>query len=311
MPFLLFLIGALILLTIVSGVYVFVIGCVRKKEISWLIEEEIRKTSYGKYYEHILLANQWLIDHKATDVYIKSHDGLKLHGLWVPSENPRGTVLFAHGYRSTLLVDFGLAFELYHKYRMNLLIPDQRSHGKSEGKFITFGVKESKDMLNWIDFHNERFGKLPMILSGLSMGASTMMYLADRELPKNVKGIIADCGFTSPKEILASVFAKVIRLPAVPTLFVTDILARLIAGFSITERDTRKVLSKNRLPIIMIHGMDDDFVPCSMTEEAFAVCTGPKQLLLVDGADHGVSFLVEPKRYTTMVLDFLDKYVGN
>lgn len=309
MPLILFLVISLVLLFIVSGIYVFCIACIRKKELSWLIEDEICKTSYGKFFENIVSAHQWLLEHMAEDVYIKSFDGLKLHGLWVHAPNARGTVLFAHGYRSTLLVDFGLAFEIYYKYGMNLLIPDQRSHGKSEGKYITFGIKESKDMLDWIKFHNQKYGECPIILSGLSMGASTMMYLADRELPSNVKGIIADCGFTSPKEILASVFRKVIRLPAAPTLFFTDLVARLVAGFSITERDTRKILKKNRLPIIMVHGMDDDFVPCSMTEEAYAVCSGPKQLLLVDGADHGVSFLVEKKRYTAMVLKFLDELI--
>lgn len=307
MPFFLFVIISVIVLLIVSGIYVFCVGCIRRKELSWLIEDEVRKTSYGKYFENIVAAHQWLLEHKAEEVYTKSYDGLKLHGLWVPAPNAKGTVLFAHGYRSTLLVDFGLAFEIYYKYGMNLLIPDQRSHGKSEGKYITFGVKESKDMLQWIHYHNKHLCDGPLILSGLSMGASTVMYLADKDLPQNVKGIIADCGFTSPKEILASVFRRVIRLPAVPTLFVTDLVARLVAGFSLTQCDTRKSLKKNRLPIIMVHGMDDGFVPCSMTEEGYAVCSGPKQLLLVDGADHGVSFLVERKRYTEMVLKFLDK----
>lgn len=309
MSVILFVILGIILLLCVSGVYVFVFACVRKKELSWMIEDEIKKTSYGKFYQQIVDSHKWLVDHKAEDVYITSDDGLKLHGLWVRAENPRGTVLFAHGYRSTLLVDFGLALELYHKYGMNLLIPDQRSHGKSEGRYITFGVKESGDMLRWIEYHNETFGNKPMILSGLSMGASTMMYLADQQLPENVKGIIADCGFTSPKEILRNVFQKVVHLPAGPTLFVTDLVARLVAGFHLTEKDTRKTLQKNRLPIIMVHGMDDSFVPCSMTEEGFAVCTGNKQMFLVEGADHGVSFLVEQQRYTELVLRFLDKYI--
>ena len=307
MPLILFVIISLVILFFVSGIYVFCVACIRKKELSWLIEDEVRKTSYGKFFDNIVSAHQWLLEHKAEEIYTNSYDGLKLHGLWVPAPNARGTVLFAHGYRSTLLVDFGLAFEIYYKYGMNLLIPDQRSHGKSEGKYITFGVKESKDMLQWITFHNKQYGELPIILSGLSMGASTMMYLAEYELPYNVKGIIADCGFTSPKEILSSVFHKVIHFPAAPTLFFTDLVARLVAGFSITECDTRKSLKKNKLPIIMVHGMDDGFVPCSMTEEAYAVCTGPKQLLLVDGADHGVSFLVEKKRYTAMVINFLNE----
>lgn len=305
MPFILFVVGALLLLTAVSGGYVFLLGCVRKKDLLWLVEEEIRKTSYGKYYENIVAANQWLNDHNAQDVYITSKDGLNLHGLWVPAENPKGTILLAHGYRSTMLVDFGLAFDFYHNYGLNLLIPEQRSHGKSEGRYITFGVKESADMQQWLAFHNQQFGSDPVILSGLSMGASTVMYLADEKLPNNVRGIIADCGFTSPKDILSFVFKRVIHLPAAPTMWATDLFARLFAGFSLSEKDTRVTLSKNTLPILMVHGTADGFVPCEMTREAYAVCSGPKQLLLVEGADHGVSFLMDRERYTSMILDFL------
>lgn len=305
MSIILFILGALLLLTLISGAYIFVIGCVRKKELPWLVKEEIEKTPYGKYYDYIVASNQWLNDHNAQDVYITSHDGLKLHGLWVPAVNPKGTMLLVHGYRSTMLVDFGLAFDFYHEHGMNLLIPEQRSHGKSQGRFITFGVKESKDMLRWLEFHNRQFGCIPIIISGLSMGASTVMYMADEALPENVKGIIADCGFTSPKDILSSVFTRVIHLPAVPSIWATDLFARVIAGFSLTDKDTRKTLSKNRLPILMVHGTADGFVPCEMTREGYAACTGPKQLLLVDGADHGVSFLVDQNRYTEMIKDFL------
>lgn len=298
------------LLTLVSGTYVFIVGCVRRKDLPWLVEEEIQKTSYAKYYDFIVRSDKWLKDHNAQDVYTQSHDGLKLHGLWIPAENARGTVLFAHGYRSTMLVDFGLAFDFYHKHGMNLLIPEQRSHGKSEGRYITFGVKESRDMQNWIDYHNCQLATVPVILSGLSMGASTMLYLADKDLPENVKGIIADCGFTSPRDILSSVFQRVTHLPALPSLWVTDLLARLLAGFRLDEQDTRRSLAKSHLPVIMVHGTEDDFVPCEMTESGYAACTGEKQLLLVEGADHGVSFLVAKEQYTAMIIDFLNKYIG-
>lgn len=310
MKLLLFALGAFFLLTLVSGAYVFVVGCVRRKDLPWLVEQEIKKTSYGKYYDFIVRSDKWLKDHCAQDVYINSHDGLNLHGLWIPVTNPRGTVLFAHGYRSTMLVDFGLAFDFYHKHGMNLLIPEQRAHGRSEGRYITFGVKESLDMQCWVDYHNQQLSTVPVILSGLSMGASTMLFLADKDLPENVKGIIADCGFTSPKEILSSVFKRVIHLPETPTLWVTDILARLFAGFHLNEQDTRRSLSKSRLPVFMVHGTNDGFVPCEMTESGYAACVGDKQILLVDGADHGVSFLVAKEKYTAMITDFLDKCIG-
>lgn len=311
MNFALFILVAFLILTLVSGTYMFVLACVRRKDLPWLVEEEIKKTPFGKYYDYIVASDQWLSEHHAKDIDITSADGLRLHGLWIPAENPRGTILFAHGYRSTFLVDFGLAFPFYHERGMNLLIPDQRAHGKSEGRFITFGVKESNDMRRWLDYHNTAFGCCPVILSGISMGASTMLYLADQVLPENVCGIIADCGFTSPKDIICEVFHRVIHLPAVPSIWVADLLARVLAGFSFYEKDTRKTLAKCRLPILMVHGKEDSFVPCKMTEDGFAACTGLKEVLLVEGADHGLSFVKDPEHYIEAVQVFLDKYIGN
>lgn len=311
MGFAFFVVAAILLLLLVSGGYVFIFACVRRKELPWLVEKEISKTPFSPHYKNIVAADQWLKSHYTEDVYITSDDGLKLHGLWLPADNPRGTVLFAHGYRSCILVDFGLAFEFYHAHGMNLLIPDQRAHGKSQGNFITFGVKESKDMQRWIDYHNAHCGNYPVMLSGLSMGATTMLNLADKELPENVKGIIADCGFTSPNDILSSVFTRVTHLPAVPSLWITDVFTRVFAGFSIYQCDTRKSLSKCRIPVLLIHGTDDSFVPCEMTKKAYSACGGPKELLLVEGAEHGVSFLVDKESYTQAVTAFMDRILGD
>lgn len=311
MSILLFVVCGLFLLVLVSGIYMFVVGCVRNKEISWLDEAAVKKTSFGMFHETIQLAHNWLIDQNAQDHFIQSDDGLTLHGLWVPAANAKGTIILVHGYRSTYLVDFAAAFEFYHDLGLNLLIPDQRSHGKSQGRFITFGVKESRDIARWIDYHNQKLSGCQIILSGLSMGASTVLYLADEKLHANVKGIIADCGFTSPKEILASVYRSLIRLPAGPTLWAANIFARLIAGFDLEEKDTRRCLSDSKLPVLLFHGKDDDFVPCRMSEEGYAACTGEKELYLVDGAKHGVSFLVDAEGYTKKVMAFLQKNLAS
>lgn len=297
---------AVLALLLVSGGYVFIAACRRRKELPWFVKEELQKTPYGKYYDCIIDADRWLSEH-GRSVYITSDDGLRLHAHWVPAENAKGTMLLMHGYRSTKLVDFGVAFAYYHELGFNVLAPDQRSHGRSQGSFITFGVKESRDVQRWIEFHNESFGAQPLFLSGLSMGASTVLFLADEPLPGNVRGIIADCGFCSPAAIISKVFREVTHLPPGPSVFCADLFARLFAGFSLYEKDSRKTLAKARLPVLLIHGREDHFVPCSMTEESYAACTGEKALLLVDGAGHGVSFLVDHERYSRMVEEFLAK----
>ena len=299
---------ALIAIFLVGG-YLFFKACRRGEEPRWLEVETLENTNYKKYATHIAAADRWLKSHNAQDVFVESRDGLRLHGHWIPAEKPIGTMLLAHGYRSTKLLDFGMVFELYHNVGMNLLIPDQRSHGQSEGKWITFGVKESRDMLCWLEFHNEKYGYLPVVLSGLSMGASTMLYLADADLPDNVKGIIADCGFTSPSAIVGKVFKDVVHIPAGVFLWAADLLARIFAGFSFYEKDSRKSLKHNRLPVFLVHGMADDFVPCEMTRQAFKACTGKKQLLLVDGAGHGESYLVDGQNYKEMVIAFLNENI--
>ncbi len=301
---------AVVLLILTSGGYVFAVACIRRKELPWLDEEAIKKTSYGQHYATIVLGDRFLKENDSQGLQIVTDDGLKLYGVWIPAENPKGTILLAHGYRSCKMVDFSLAFEMYHAVGMNILVPDQRAHGKSEGKYITFGVKESRDMLAWVNCHNQTFGNFPLILSGLSMGASTMLYLADGDLPENVMGIIADCGFTSPKEIIKSVFRRVIHLPAAPTLWAADLFARIFAGFGLAEKDTRRTLQNSKVPVLLVHGVDDGFVPCEMTRQAYAACKEPKELLLVDGADHGVSFLVNKERYVEVVTAFLEKYIG-
>ncbi len=305
MPFFIYLLLSVVALMLCSGLLVFILSCVRRKEINWLAEEDILNTPYEKYYQNILAGDRFLKEHGARQVNIKSDDGLMLYGDYVPAENPKGTILLAHGYRSNKCLEFGAVFDFYHNKGLNILVVDQRAHGKSEGKFITFGVKESRDMQAWIRYHNENMGPYPMILSGLSMGASTMLYLADADLPDNVKGIIADCGFTSPKEIIATVYSRTTHLPAGPSLWTADLFARLLAGFSLTEKNTTESMANSKLPVLMVHGVDDGFVPCDMTQRGYDACTSKKKLLLVEGADHGVSFLVDRVRYTQLVTEFL------
>lgn len=298
-----------VLLMLASGAYIFCVACCRGRQVNWLDEQVIFDTPYSEHYSRIIAANHWLKDNGCQDVFIDSKDGLRLHALWVSTNAAKGTVILFHGYRSTYLLDASMALEFYRNAGYNLLIPDQRAHGISEGKFITFGVKECEDALLWIDFHNRMFGDLPVILSGLSMGASTVLYVADRDLPANVKGIIADCGFTSPKEILSEVYRKTIHLPPALSMWAVDLFARGFAGFSISEKDTRTTLSNSKVPVLMIHGKNDGFVPCKMTEDGYKYCVGKKSLLLVDGADHGVSFIRDREGYTNAVTMFLNENV--
>ena len=295
---------ALLLICIGVGVYLFFTACGRE-ELDLDDDEAVKTGHYWKYAQEIITARHWIEDHPHEELTVESFDGLNLCAVWVPAENAKATVILAHGYHSNFLVDFGPVLEVYHSKGFNLLLPYQRSHGKSEGRFITYGVKESRDMLSWIGLHNERFGRMPILCSGLSMGASTMMYLAGMDLPENVKAVVVDCGFTSPKEIISYVFHHRTHLPAWPFLWVTDLCARLFAKFRLDECHSVDTLAKNKLPILMVHGLADTFVPAEMTDRGFASCGGDKQLLLVEDAGHGLSFWVDEESY----LKELDKII--
>lgn len=310
------LIFAIILLVIVAfcfgvGGCVFFIACGRGKELNWSDEQAVKASPFGQYYTHINQGRQWLQEHNAQDVFMTNREGLKLHADWVPAENAKGTVIFAHGFRSCGLSDFSLALELYHDLGMNILLLTHRTHSPSQGKYITFGVKESRDVRDWIDYHNAFLGQFPILCSGLSMGAATVMYLAGMDLPENVRGFVADCGFTSPRDIIAHVFTQQTHLPAWPFLWATDLFARFFGGFSLTEMDTRKTLANNTRPILLVHGLEDDYVPAEMTRRSHAACGGDKTLLLVEGASHGISFLVAREAYLEKIHQLVEKVQGS
>ncbi len=306
-PWLWILIGIFLLFLCIGG-YIFFTACRRKKEYNWLNSESLKNTPYEKHIDLIAHSSKWLKEQKAQDVFITSDDGLRLHGLFVPAEHPRGTVLLTHGYRSTMLVDFGMVLDFYHKLGMNLLLPEQRAHGQSEGKYITFGVKEAKDMFCWLTFHNEKISQCSVILSGLSMGSSTVMYMLDETLPSNVKAVICDCGFTSPAEIIGKIFRETTHIPAGVFIFFADLFARVFGRFSLYGKNSCKTLKKNKLPILMAHGKADNFVPCEMTQKAFACCTGEKYLILAEGASHGYSFFCAREEYEKIVKKLINDY---
>ncbi len=240
------------------------------------------------------------------DVEITSKDSLKLYARYYHLKDDAPVAIMMHGYRSHVFRDGNGGFKIAKNYGLNILMPDQRAHGKSEGKCITFGVKERYDCLEWVKYLKERFGKnIKIVLIGLSMGASTVMMSADIVPEENVKGIISDCGFSSPKAILTEV-ATQMKLPPKPAYFLLKIGAIVFGGFNPDEYSAVEALQNTKIPILFIHGEKDDFVPCSMTRECHKLCKSQKQIFTVANASHGVSYYLDTSGYTKTVTEFLD-----
>lgn len=282
-------------------------ACRRMEDPDWDSEACLKKTVYAEFADVIPRARQWLRDHGAQDVSIRSFDGLTLRGQWVPAENSFATIILVHGYHSHHIQDFSAIYGLYHSIGLNLLLIRQRAHGESGGRYITFGVKERRDVLSWIDFHNRTHGMDNVYLGGMSMGASTVLFAAGEDLPPNVRGITADCGFDSPAGIIGHIVRRDFHLPPVLVVPLMDIWARILGGFSFYECRTQDTLARCKTPILFIHGKADSFVPCHMSQTGYDACTSEKEILLVDGAEHGRSYLVEPERLERALLDFFHR----
>lgn len=235
---------------------------------------------------------------------ITSFDGLKLRGRFYEYAPGAPIEMMFHGYRGDSERDMPGGVQRCFRLGRSALLIDQRCAGDSEGKTITFGINEHRDCLQWVDYIVERFGPdVKIILTGISMGASTVLMAAGRPLPANVIGVIADCGYSSPKEIIQIVIRKM-GLPVKPSYPFVKLAARLYGGFRLESYSPMEAVKQATVPIIFIHGQDDDFVPCRMSEQMYEACTARKRLLTIPGAGHGLACLADPEGYYQALREF-------
>lgn len=260
----------------------------------------------AKYKETFDEGYKYLDSIKGKRVYTRSIDGLRLAATYYNNDSET-TILLFHGYRSDGRFDFACVVKYYIELGLNVLVVDQRSSGESEGKLITFGIKERYDVVKWVEFINRHYAPKNIFLSGVSMGASTVMMAANLRLPDNVRGIIADCGFTSATDIIKRVARRAFKINATPILPLLNVGCKMFGKFSLYEIDTVKALSESDIPIFFIHGKCDNFVPCEMSEISYKAARAEKYIYLVENADHGISFLVDPIGIQKQISDFVKK----
>ena len=240
-------------------------------------------------------------------VEITSYDGLKLCGRFYDAGKDAPVLILFHGYRSTALRDAsgGAPFSIKRGY--SVLLVDQRAHGLSEGRTITFGIKERRDCLSWVKYIVGRQGEeVRIIIMGVSMGAATVIMAADMDLPSNVKAIAADCPYSSPEEIICTV-ASGMGLPAKLMRPFLRLSARLFAGVDIRESSAVRAVENTRIPVFIIHGDDDRFVPCEMSREICRHNPGMCTLIEVHDAGHGIAYYVDTDKYEKSLEEFFAK----
>ncbi len=259
---------------------------------------------YQSIKDDIIAWIKWKRSLPQEDIEIKSHDGLTLRGKYFEYEKRAPVEILFHGYRGNAERDVSGGIERCFKVGRNVILVDHRASGASDGNVITFGIKERLDCLKWIEYAVERFGRdTKIVIGGVSMGAATVMMAAAEDLPENVAYAIADCGYTSPKEIIS----KVMREMGYPDKIfypLAKLGAKIFGKFDLDETSPMQAMEKAKIPIIFLHGTGDDFVPCEMSERLHERCASKKTLVLIPNAEHGLAYPRDIDGYVSAVKDF-------
>ncbi len=256
-------------------------------------------------------AEQWYQDSENRQAWsLTSEDNLNLQALFYQNNASEKTVIIAHGYMGSKedMADYA---QMFYQLGYNVLVPDARGHGESQGDYVGFGWDERKDMQQWIAEVLTQLGSTQeIVLFGVSMGGATVMMTSGEDLPDNVVAIIEDCGYASVREELSYQLKQLFNLPAFPIIPVTNLVTKVRAGYFFSQADATKQLAKNTRPILFIHGTEDSFVPLSMLAQVYSATSAPKEKYEVAGAEHAASFSVDPEMYQTRITAFLNQYVG-
>ncbi len=259
----------------------------------------------NELFELVKTAAQELESEVCETVSLTSFDGEQLVGHLFRHKNAQRIIIAMHGWRSSWTTDFGIISEFWHNNNCTVLYAEQRGQNNSGGDYIGFGMIERHDCLSWINWVNDNLGdELPIYLAGLSMGASTVLMAAGAVLPDNVCGVIADCGYTSPYAIWKYIAQKNLHLSyGLMGAFANSICKKKL-NMDANAYSTIDAMKSSPVPVLFIHGSDDRFVPVEMTYENYKACTAPKRLLIVPGAGHCMSYVVDKDSYEDAITSF-------
>ncbi len=259
---------------------------------------------YEPFHESM---TRWVLEARALPqerFSITSFDKLQLWGTYYEYAPGAPMELMFHGYRGNAERDLSGGVQRCFSMGRSAFIVDQRCAGRSEGNTITFGIHERRDCLAWVDFLVKHFGSdVKIILTGISMGGATVLMAAGEELPENVIGILSDCAYSTPRDIIIKTIRQM-GLPPVLSYPFVKLGARLFGHFDLEETSPVDAMKNCRLPVIFFHGETDDYVPCYMSREVFDACPTRKMLVTIPGAGHGLSYAVARDRYLRELGEF-------
>lgn len=304
------LILLLVIITAAVSFYFYNVAVARNSKEFLSESKDLEQIYSGAQQRSGAQSREWIEGFDYEIWNVTSKDGLLLFAYYLPAKEARKTAILAHGYSSE-----GRDMEAFARFfrdtlGFNVLMPDARGHGKSEGKYIGFGWHERHDYLLWIQSVIGRSGRdAKIVLFGISMGAATVMSASGEALPPEIKAIIEDCGYSSLWEQLSWQLKRFYRLPSFPFMHATSLITKLRAGYSFREASPVGQVKKCATPTLFIHGADDTFVPACMVKELFDACPAEKQIFIVDGAGHGMAYATDTQGYESKVKAFIGRYV--
>lgn len=293
---------------------ILLLGCVYSYRVCFYSPHDRSEDPYrpmeGSQYEEagklIFACTQVMDEAPFQWIQTTSFDGLTLYARYYHHRDGAPVILMFHGYRSMALRDCAGGFNMANRIGFNVIAVDQRGHGRSEGNTISFGVLERMDCHSWIQYAINRFGSDQIILlSGLSMGAATVLMALDQPLAKNVVCVMADCPYSSPEKIIREVCVRDRHYPAWLVMPFVRIGARLFGKFSLGISNAVDAVKAAQIPILLIHGEDDRFVPCDMSREIAAANPNHIRLETFPNAGHGLCYMSDPVRYQHITGEFL------
>lgn len=300
--------GALAVAELGGSLYLYQRTMRRQKKGSTERTMKMSGTDWESYMPFIEKRKEFFLAQPHEDVYLTSHDGLKLHAAYFPQGDEKKTAILFHGYTSQGMKDYIALSDYYIKRGFSMLLPDARAHGESEGTYIGFGCLDRIDARQWMDWVIERCGEdSRILLHGTSMGGATVLMCSGLELPEQVCGIVSDCAFTSPKYVFTHVLHSMYHIPAFPMIQIADRINRRLAGYGMDECNAAREVRKAKIPALLIHGSGDTFVPCGMCDEIYENYAGEKQKLIIPGAAHAESYYKGMQQYEEALDELLGK----
>ncbi len=305
------LILAFILVSLAAGIGMFCYAIKRPKKGPDPMTMDNYSEHMKPFMDFLKTEKEWLFTTGYDKVEITSHDGLKLKGILVYAPQPsKKTVIAIHGYKNCGINEYGSYIRNYHEMGFNVLVPDDRAHGVSEGKFIGFAWLDRRDCIGWINYIVDKFGEdSSILLHGISMGSATVMNASgEKDFPKQVKAVVSDCGYSCAWNQFKHVLKRNFHLHAFPILYIANAINKIVCGYDFKESSSVNQLKNSKVPFLFIHGGDDDFVPTEMVHEVYEACASEmKEVHVFDGAAHAESYYVCHDEYLKVLKTFIEK----